>query len=74
MGWSSCFNRRSLFFMKHCQIEKLTETNQWRVKQTLCDPDEKNDWELIVLVDLPQSDDREEPVISLEKLGPIGLN
>ena len=59
---------------KNCQIEKLTETNQWRVKQTLCDPDEKNDWELIVLVDLPQSDERKEPVISLEKLGPIALH
>ena len=59
---------------KHCQIKKLPETNQWRIHQTLCDPDEKNDWELIVMVDLAQSDQRNEPVISLENISSIGVH
>lgn len=56
---------------KHCQIEKSPEDRQWRVRQTLCDPDELNDWEFILRVDLDQSDERNEPVIELEHFGPI---
>jgi len=58
---------------KHCQIELLPETNQWRVRQTLCDPEELNDWELVILIDLPESDQREEPVMFLENLQPISF-
>ena len=56
---------------KHTHTEVLEDTRQWRVHQTLCDPDEKNDWSLTLLVDLQQSDEKMEPVIRLEHLGPI---
>lgn len=56
---------------KHCQIKHLPESNQWRVHQTLCDPDEINDWELVAIVGLQQSNERNKPVILLEKLGCI---
>jgi len=59
---------------KHCQIKNRPETNQWRIHQTLCDPDEQNDWELIAMVDLAQSDQRNEPVISLKHIGLIGVH
>lgn len=56
---------------RHCKIEKLDDSPHWRVHQTLCDPDEFNDWELTALIDLQQSDQRLEPVISLKNFGPI---
>lgn len=60
---------------KHCQIkpvEDSAENKQWIVLQTLCDPDELNDWELRILVDLKKSDTQQEPVLILENLSPIG--
>ena len=56
---------------KHTHTEVLEEARQWRVHQTLCDPDEKNDWSLTLLIDLKQSDEKMEPVIYLENLRPI---
>jgi len=56
---------------KHCQIKELPESDQWQIKQTLCDPDEFNDWELTILVNLNESDTRNEPALTLENLQPI---
>ncbi len=57
---------------KHCHIEELPESQQWRVSQTLCDPDELNDWSITVLIDLKKSDTQDEPVLILENFTPIG--
>ena len=59
---------------KHTHVQILEETRQWRIHQTLCDPDEKNDWSLALLVDLNQSDEKMEPVIQLENISRIALD
>ena len=56
---------------KHTHIEVLAEDDQWRVNQTLCDPDEMNDWSLTVIIDLKKSDEARRPVMFLEKLAPV---
>ncbi|MBK1832000.1 DUF3516 domain-containing protein [Verrucomicrobiaceae bacterium R5-34] len=56
---------------KHTHTETLDDTRQLRINQTLCDPDERNDWSLTLLVDLQKSDEKKEPVIHLENLGPV---
>lgn len=56
---------------KHCQIKELPENAQWKIRQTLCDPDEFNDWEMIITIDLEQSNEKNEPVMQLVQLSPI---
>lgn len=55
---------------KHTHTQFLEETHQWRIDQTLCDPDERNDWSLTLLIDLKQSNEQKKPVIHLENLAP----
>lgn len=51
----------------HTQIEERHDANPnlWRVTQTLCDPDEKNDWFLEFEVDLEKSRSEGKPVLTL---------
>lgn len=60
--------------LKHTHIEVIPETRQWRVCQTLCDPDELNDWSLTLIVDLEKSDELNHPVLFLKEFGNICLN
>ena len=55
---------------KNTHTEVLQEIGQWRINQTLCDPDEKNDWTLSLLIDLKRSDEAKAPIIHLEDLAP----
>jgi superfamily II RNA helicase len=60
---------------KHCQIKPLPNAPdgpQWLIHQTLCDPDNLNDWELVITVDLNASDAENRPILLLENLSPIG--
>ena len=56
---------------KHTHTEVLQNSPHWRINQTLCDPDEKNDWSITLLIDLKQSEERKEPVIQLEDISMI---
>jgi len=59
--------------LKHHHIEVLDETQQWKISQTLCDPDELNDWSISILVDLAKSNEQDRPVLFLKDFGPIDL-
>lgn len=48
------------------------EPRRWRISQTLVDPDERNDWELVFQVDLDRSDSEERPVLALLHGGAVG--
>ncbi len=43
-------------------------TAQWRIRQTLLDPDEHAEWYLEAVVDLPRSREEERPVVELVKI------
>src|SRR5690606_35623981 len=48
------------------------EPRRWRISQTLVDPDDRNDWELVFEVDLDRSDAEGRPVLALSGGGPVG--
>ena len=45
--------------------------HDWRVEQTLVDPDELNDWAAFFRIDPAASRNRREPALVLERLGPV---
>ena len=49
------------------QIDKTSPT-QWIVSQTLCDPEDHNDWVLELRVDLSRSNSEARPVLQLDAI------
>lgn len=49
------------------------EADHWRLEQTLVDPDESNDWEIVFHLDVEASRRSARPVLKLESIGPIGI-
>jgi superfamily II RNA helicase len=52
---------------KHLSVEESDE--RWRVRQTVLDPEEDNDWFVEMTVDLERSRDAARPVLTLERFG-----
>jgi hypothetical protein len=52
---------------RHLVIEQSEHT--WRVRQTLLDPEDDNDWFVELTVDLDQSRETARPVLTLERFG-----
>lgn len=56
---------------RHTHVTPSEEGRSWRVQQMLVDPDMVNDWAAEFDVDLDASRDRGQPVMRLERIGPI---
>ena len=52
---------------KHLSVEESDHT--WRVRQTVLDPEEDNDWFVEMTVDLDRSRDAARPVLTLDRFG-----
>jgi superfamily II RNA helicase len=53
-------------------FEVRESAEAWEVSQTLIDPDEHDDWNLELRVDLARSLGADQPLLSFVRLGPIG--
>ena len=56
---------------KHLTIAETNEPNHLKITQTITDDDLHNDWALIAILDLTESNQSEEPIITLESIGAI---
>jgi len=56
---------------KHLTIAETNDPNQLKVTQTITDDDLHNDWSLVAILDLAESNKAEEPIITLESIGAI---
>lgn len=56
---------------RHTYVIPSDDRRTWRVQQMLVDPDEHNDWVAEFEVDLAQSKAAGEPVMRLQKIGPL---
>jgi hypothetical protein len=57
--------------IRHTYIVPSEDKKNWKVEQILVDPDGHNDWKAEFLVDLPASNERGEPVVTLCDLGSV---
>ncbi len=55
--------------LKHTHIKVSDDQAFWNITQTICDPDNLNDWALQLQVDLTKSNETKEPVITLISIG-----
>ncbi|MGJ8677378.1 MAG: DEAD/DEAH box helicase [Akkermansiaceae bacterium] len=54
--------------LKHCHVTVSEDFKTWKVSQTLCDPDNLNDWVVAMSVDLEKSNIAGEVILSLLSL------
>jgi hypothetical protein len=54
---------------QYCRVKP--EGDGWRVEQTLIDPEEHNDWQLVFRIDKQKSRDQNRPVLELQKIGHV---
>jgi superfamily II DNA/RNA helicase len=57
--------------LRHTHVQPTEDGGQWRVAQTLVDPEGHNDWSADFVVDLARSREVGEPVVAWASLGPI---
>jgi Domain of unknown function (DUF3516) len=57
--------------LRHTYVLPSDDKKTWRVQQVLVDPEEHNDWIAEFAVDLAASRAAEEPVLGLQRIGPI---
>jgi superfamily II RNA helicase len=57
--------------IRHTYVFPSEDKKFWRVEQILVDPDEHNDWMAEFEVDLVESKNRKEPVLTLNQIGPV---
>ena len=57
--------------LRHTHVTPSTDRPLWRVEQMLVDPEGLNDWVAELEVDLAASREAGEPVLRLQKLGPL---
>src|SRR6185436_14993337 len=58
--------------VRHTHADPSDERRTWRVQQVLVDPALQNDWMAELEVDLAASRERNQPVLWLREIGPIG--
>ncbi|MCU0789304.1 MAG: DUF3516 domain-containing protein [Verrucomicrobia bacterium] len=58
--------------IRHTYVTPSDEKRTWRVQQMLVDPDDNNDWVAEFDVDLAKSREAEDPVMTLQRIGPLG--
>jgi superfamily II RNA helicase len=58
--------------IRHTYVTPSDEKRTWRVQQMLVDPDDNNDWVAEFDVDLAKSREAEVPVMTLQRIGPLG--
>lgn len=56
----------------HTHLDEESTPGEWRIAQVLVDPDEVNDWELRLGVDLARSRTENRPVLRFDGVAPIG--
>ena len=56
----------------HTHLDEESTPGEWRISQVLVDPDEVNDWELRLGVDLARSRTENRPVLRFDGVAPIG--
>jgi hypothetical protein len=57
--------------LRHTYVIPAEDLRTWRVQQMLVDPDEHNDWVAEFEVDLGESRQAAEPVVKLQRMGPL---
>jgi hypothetical protein len=57
--------------LRHTYVKVSDDRRSWTVQQILTDPDEHNDWLCEFAVDLGESRDAGEPLIRLQRIGPV---
>jgi superfamily II RNA helicase len=57
--------------LRYTFVKVADDKRSWLVHQVLVDPEEHNDWEMELAVDLAASRAAEEPVLKLNRIGPI---
>lgn len=50
---------------QYCSITPANGGKGWKVRQTLCDPDDFNDWQIVFYVDKARSKEMNKPVLQL---------
>ena len=58
--------------IRHTHVDPSDDRRTWRVQQVLVDPALHNDWMAELEVDLTASREANQPVLWLQRLGPIG--
>jgi superfamily II RNA helicase len=57
---------------QHTHVVKSEDRKTWKVEQIWVDPEEKNDWSAVFVVDLDASRAASQPIFILSGLGPVG--
>lgn len=56
---------------QYCMITPVNGGKGWKVRQTLCDPDDYNDWQMLFYVDRARSKEMNRPVLQLLNISAI---
>lgn len=54
-------------------MDRDSASAEWRIEQTLVDPDEHNDWEAVFILDVEATRAAARPVLRLEAIAPVGI-